>query len=84
MRAGAQFRESTKAGGLMRPDGVCSARRFEARLAILKVHRDAAAASEIFLGMNAQHANDKQDKQSGQVKPQDLPLTEKNWGRAHP
>lgn len=38
----------------------------------------------IFLGMNAQHAKDMQDKQSGQVKPQDLPLTEKDLGRAPP
>jgi len=38
----------------------------------------------IFIGMNAQHAKDMQDKQAGQVKPQDLPLTEKDLGRAPP
>ena len=38
----------------------------------------------IFLGMNAQHAKDMQDKQAGQVKPQDLPLTEKDLGRTPP
>lgn len=36
----------------------------------------------IFVGMNAQHAKDTQDKQAGQVKPQDLPLTEKDLGRS--
>lgn len=36
----------------------------------------------IFNGMNAQHAKDSQDKQAGQVKPQDVPLTEKDLGRA--
>lgn len=38
----------------------------------------------IFIGMNAQHAKDMQDKQAGQIKPQDLPLTEKDLGRAPP
>jgi hypothetical protein len=38
----------------------------------------------IFIGMNAQHAKDMQDKQAGQVKPQDLPLTEKDLGRSPP
>lgn len=38
----------------------------------------------IFVGMNAQHAKDTRDKQAGQVKPQDLPLTEKDLGRSPP
>lgn len=38
----------------------------------------------IFVGMNAQHAKNTQDKQAGQVKPQDMPLTEKDLGRSPP
>jgi len=38
----------------------------------------------IFIGMNAQHAKDSQDKQAGQIKPQDMPLTEKDLGRSPP
>lgn len=35
-----------------------------------------------FIGMNAQHAKDSKDQQSGQVKPSEAPMHEKDLGKA--
>jgi hypothetical protein len=35
----------------------------------------------MFVGLNAQHGKDLQDKKAGIVKPQDAPMTEKDLGK---
>ncbi len=37
-----------------------------------------------FIGMNTQHAQDSKDQQSGQVKPREAPMHEKDLGKSPP